>query len=330
MILILSGPLDQHATHVGEKLQERGASFMYFDPARFPREAAISLTYSPRGNYQRVLRIDNRDIDLSEVTCAWYRRPEKPSAHDDVVDRAVREMVELECRMVVQDLWHSLNCEWLPGPPYLLQHAERKITQLKLASGLGFEVPPTLVTNNPDTLLEFYRQHNGQIVSKQTSNAFITTVGHSFIRYTELVTTRDICHASDVVYCPMSFQAYVPKRVELRITVVGRQVFAAEIHSQATNHTRYDWRRYDHGRTPHFPHTLPGEIEARCLGLCELLGLRYGAIDMILTPDGRYVFLEINPNGQYLWIEQEIGSPISEAICDILMSATAGRHSRTP
>lgn len=320
MILIVSEPLDLHASHVAKKLQERGAALAVFDPARFPREGALSLTFSPMGSYQPRLRAGRGDIDLSQVSTVWYRRPQKPIAHDDVLDRAAREFVELECHMIIQDLWHSLSCEWLPAAPFVVQQAERKITQLKLASSLGLEVPPTLVTNDPEDLLEFYRQHSGHIVSKQAAKAFITILGTSFIRYTEPVTAQDIHHAADVAYCPMIFQAYVPKRVEVRITVVGRQAFAAEIHSQVTNHTRHDWRRYDHGRTPHFRHALPGEIEARCIRLCECLGLRYGAIDMVLTPDGRYVFLEINPNGQYLWIEQETGSPISDAICDLLMN----------
>src|SRR6185312_12158775 len=107
---------------------------------------------------------------------------------------------------------------------------------------------------------------------------------------------------------------------ELRITVVGRQVFAAEIHSQHSNHTRHDWRRYDRYATPYFRHELPGALQRRCIALVERMGLCYGAIDMVLTPDGRYVFLEINPNGQYLWIEQATGLPISDAICDLLTS----------
>ena len=118
----------------------------------------------------------------------------------------------------------------------------------------------------------------------------------------------------------MIFQAYVPKRVELRITVVGQQVFAAEIHSQHTHHTRHDWRRYDLDETPHFPHALPPDVAQRCLRLVQALGLCYGAIDMVLTPDDRYVFLEINPNGQYLWIEQLTGLPITDALCDLLMA----------
>ena len=87
---------------------------------------------------------------------------------------------------------------------------------------------------------------------------------------------------------------------------------------QQTNHTRVNWRRYDHHQTPYREHRLPRDVAQRCVQLVERLGLCYGAIDMVLTPDGRYVFLEINPNGQYQWIEDFTGLPISDAICDLL------------
>ncbi len=119
--------------------------------------------------------------------------------------------------------------------------------------------------------------------------------------------------------CPVIVQEQIPWRVELRVTVVGDQIFACEIHSQISNHARLDWRRYDTGATPHLVHELPGEIADRCVALTHRLGLRYGAVDLILTPDGRYVFLEINPNGQWLWIENLTGLPISQAVCDLLL-----------
>jgi glutathione synthase/RimK-type ligase-like ATP-grasp enzyme len=218
----------------------------------------------------------------------------------------------------MQDLFSALDCAWLPAAPHAVRHAEQKTMQLGVAAALGFELPPTLITTSPADMLAFHRAHGGRIVSKQAGKSFFHTVGHSLIRYTELVTTRDLAHAGALAYCPITFQAYVDKQVELRVTVVGRQVFAAEIHSQTTNHTRHDWRRYDHGQTPHRAHELPRELEARCVALVEQLGLRYGAIDLVLMPDGRYVFLEINPNGQYLWTEYAAGLPISDAICELL------------
>lgn len=319
MILVISNGDDAHADHIEAMLRERGAMFMRFDPAMFPVAATLSVSYEPAGRSRRTLRVGEQHLDLREVTAVWYRRPGIPGAHAGIEDRAAREFVQEECRQLIQDVWSSVDCAWLPAQPAIVKSAGQKATQLKIAGELGFELPPTLITNSPTDLLEFYRRHDGDIVCKLAGSALQKSVGWTFARYTEAVSTRDIAHAQAITLCPMIFQARVPKQVELRITVVGRQVFAAEIHSQTSNHTRLDWRRYDDHNTPHSVHVLPAAIEARCRELVGHLGLRYGAIDMIQTPDGRYVFIEINPNGQYLWIEHQTGLPISKAICELLM-----------
>jgi glutathione synthase/RimK-type ligase-like ATP-grasp enzyme len=102
-------------------------------------------------------------------------------------------------------------------------------------------------------------------------------------------------------------------------------VFAVAIDSQRDPHARHDWRHSQRQRLPFVPHRLPPEIESRCIALVERLQLSFGAIDMILTPDGRYVFIEINPNGEYDWIEHKTALPITDAICDLLLS-----HERHP
>jgi glutathione synthase/RimK-type ligase-like ATP-grasp enzyme len=208
--------------------------------------------------------------------------------------------------------------------------AEQKAWQLEVAAALGFDMPPTLITNSPEAFLAFYREHDGQIISKPIHNGIVweatetqTAAPVRAMAYTTLVTPRDVGYAAALRYCPTIVQAYVPKHLELRITVVGQQVFACEIHSQHTHHTRHDWRRYDLSHTPHRPHALPEPVRQLCLQLVARLGLCYGAIDMVLTPEGRYVFLEINPNGQFAWIEDLAGLPISEALCDLLMTRTA-------
>lgn len=322
MILILTQPFDPHADHVSDMLAARGAEFIRFDPADFPAQSSLSVGYAPNGQMRSCLRLGETTIDLTELQSVWSRRPRQPVPHEQIQDTATREFVELDCKTFVQDLWNALPCRWLPGRPASIQRAQLKASQLRVAAELGLELPPTLVTNSREEFLDFYNHHNGNIVSKLTGPAFDRTVGASaeIARYTEVVSKRDVGYAASVQYCPMILQAYVPKRLELRITVVDQQVFAAEIHSQLTHHTRHDWRRYDLSNTPHFPHALPPDVQERCVRLVERLDLCYGAIDMILTPDGRYVFVEINPSGQFLWIEEETGLPISEAICDFLMA----------
>jgi hypothetical protein len=320
MILILTEPADAHADHVCQMLKARGAEFVRFNPADFPVQASLSVGYADNGEMRSSLRLNEDVTDLAHLRSVWTRRPKLPVPHEHIQDASTRKLVAEECQMFVRDLWHALPCRWLPGRPTAIQRAQLKSAQLGVAAGTGLELPPTLFTNSPEEFLDFYNQHDGNIVSKVAGFGFDRILSDTFCRYTEAVSKRHVGYASSIQYCPVILQAYVPKQLELRITVVGQQVFAAEIHSQATHHTRHDWRRYDLSQTPHHVHALPPKIREQCVRLVERLELAFGAIDMVLTPDGRYVFLEINPNGQYLWIEQETGLPISAAICDLLMS----------
>jgi len=330
MILILTEDSDSHADDVERRLRQRGVELLRFDPKKFPAKLGISIVYSAAGKMRRILYLEEAQVDLEKVKSVWYRRPNSPVVGPEITDNLTAGYVVEESKVFLNNLWNTMECLWVPAPPSVLREAELKASQLKLAGSLGFDLPPTLITNNPQEFLEFYCQHNGNIISKVLGPALYRSVGHTFNRYTQVVTKRDVAYWRTIRFCPVIFQAYVPKRIELRITVVGREVFAAEIHSQHSNQTRHDWRHYDQFETPYFPHELPAELRARCLDLVESLGLCYGAIDMVLTPDDRYVFLEINPNGQYLWIEQVAGLPISEAICGLLMSGAGESQSVPP
>src|SRR5262249_1555686 len=157
-----------------------------------------------------------------------------PVPHEHIQDEATRVFVAEECATFVRDVWNVLPCRWLPGQPAVVHRAQLKASQLRIAAELGLELPPTLMTNSPEEFLDFYRQHNGHIVSKLAGFAFDRVMGDTFCRYTEVVSKRTVGYAAQLQYCPMILQAYIPKRLELRITVVGQEVFAAEIHSQHT------------------------------------------------------------------------------------------------
>jgi glutathione synthase/RimK-type ligase-like ATP-grasp enzyme len=320
IILILSGSEDVHANWVEDKLRERQADFLRFTPAQFPQEATISLSYLPSGQTQYSLKVGERIIDLQKIKAIWNRRPDSPIPHPEFTDESMRKFLRDECAGFIQDAFSALECLWFPAPPSILQRASLKGLQLKLAAEIGFNIPPTLIANSAEDFIEFYNQNNGQIISKVAGPYQLRNLRDDFGRYTELVSFQDLAHTHALQFCPIIFQAYIPKLVELRITVVGKTVLAAEIHSQKSNHARHDWRRHDFSTTQYWPHELPHEIAEKCISLTEKLGLSYGAIDMILTPEKEYVFVEINPNGQYLWIEKMTGLPISDAICDFLIA----------
>src|SRR5262249_28406868 len=123
---------------------------------------------------------------------------------------------------------------------------------------------------------------------------------------------------ANVKYAPVIFQQYIPAKVDLRITVVGERIFPACIYSQDTEY-KVDFRMtMDAARVE--PAELPSDVSAMLRALMGRVGLVYGAIDMRLTPDDEYVFLEVNPAGQWLFIEHRTGQPISEAMAELMVA----------
>jgi putative peptide maturation system protein len=333
MILIVAAPDDDHVAAVEPELRRRGASVLRLDLAELPDRAQLSVAYEPGARARPLLRLRDTEIDLRTVTAVWSLRPSPPSPSPDLSAEA-RDYARKETADTWTGITALLDCPWLPGPRWQELRAEHKPLQLQVASELGFEIPPTLITNSPDDFLDFHRRHNGAVVTKTVHNRLLPVdraEGYTAYVLTEAVANRDLGYADAIRHCPVTVQPYVDKRVELRVTVVGERVFPVAMQSQWTNHTRRDWRRGDHHHGRYAVHDLPAAVAERCVELVRRLGLRFGALDLILTPDGRYVFLEINPNGAWLWMQRTTGLPIGAAIADVLMAgATASPAAVTP
>jgi len=317
MILVLSKPGDVHADRVEAVLRARGAPFVRFDPGEIGAARTV-LEHGPEGATTRITTAHGT-IDLGEVSVVWLRRPTAPRPGDAITDPAMRRYLALELELLQDGMWHALDCAWLPGRHAQLRSADHKLAQLQLAAGLGFSVPPSLITNDPAELARFYEQHGGQLISKLASPAMFWTEPRIAVRYTRPVELADLGYAASMLrHAPMLFQPRIAKARELRVTVVGDRVFAAAIDSQRNHRTAVD-SRGDFTRTHYEAHALPAAIEARCRALTERSGLGFATIDLIVTPGGDHVFLELNPSGQYLWIEERTGLPITLAVAELLI-----------
>jgi glutathione synthase/RimK-type ligase-like ATP-grasp enzyme len=205
-------------------------------------------------------------------------------------------------------------------PVHHLRRAENKQLQLKIAGEVGLDVPRTLITNEPEAVRRFARECPHGMIMKTLSSFAIYEQGEQKVVFTTAVRTEHLEHLADLRHCPAIFQEQVPKTLELRTTIVGDRLFTASIDSQRSARTRVDWRRDGLGLIDAWaPYRLPVEVEGRMLELMRRLGLNYGAADLILAPDGRHVFLEVNPVGEFFWLEKHTGLPISSAIAELLV-----------
>lgn len=256
---------------------------------------------------------NGRSVDLARVRSIWWRRPSYFGLVEDLTIQE-QQFASKEIEHALRSIWASMDCYWISHPDKIRQ-ASWKAEQLLRAESLGFKVPRTLITTDPDKAKAFLESCGGEMIFKVMSDPFLASedVAYHFPdesrqpveAQTTLITTSQLDILDSVRSVPCLFQEYVPKAVELRITVIGDELFAAEIHSQNDERTAVDWRRFDVD-LPYFEGKLPHNVASRCMNLVKSYDLNFSALDLIRTPEGEYVFLENNPNGQFIFIEDKL------------------------
>jgi glutathione synthase/RimK-type ligase-like ATP-grasp enzyme len=204
---------------------------------------------------------------------------------------------------------------WL-NPPIHMLAAENKPRQLALAAALGLRIPATIVTNCPNDVARFIK--DGPSVVKPLRSALLESADGERVIFTSRIGRVTAEAAQSIEAAPFILQREIAKRFDIRVTVIGERTFATEIDSQANKETTVDWRSGSRADLEHRIHALPSSVAGQCIALTKVLELRFGAIDLIQDQSGQYWFLEINPNGQWAWIETRTGQPISSAIADEL------------
>src|SRR5690606_23235722 len=282
-----------------------------------------------RGRPRGLVRGPAGELPLAEVTAIYYRRFHVGARIPTDLEAQLRAPSVEESRRVVHGLMASLagtGAFALDGLD-VVRRAEKKSLQLALARRVGLDVPRSLVSNDPEAVRAFARRVPAGIVAKMMASfAVYDTDGREQVVFTNPVSDEDLADLEGLSLCPMTFQEHLEKACELRVTVVGDRVMAASIDSQALPRARSDWRREGVALLDAWKaYELPADVHAQTLAVMDALGLNYGAFDFIVTPDGRHVFLEVNPVGEFMWLLHTPGLPIDEALADVLCDRATRR-----
>ena len=325
-VLIITHSQDNESIPlVIQAIEAQGKKAFRFDTDRFPTEMQLDVYY---GKTERVtLSVDDQTLDLNEVSAVWYRRIAIGSKIPDSMDKQLRQASMKESRVTIEGMIASINGFHLDPLPNI-RRAENKQLQLQIARKLGLDTPCTLTTNNPVAVKQFAQEcHQGIITKMLSSFAIYDEQGREKVVFTNPISSEDLDNLDGLNFCPMTFQEKIPKALELRTIIVGKRVLTAAVDSQALDKARYDWRKQGVALLNAWEtYTLPGDVEEKLLKLMAEFRLNYGAIDIILTPDGRYIFLEVNPVGEFFWLERCPGLPISEAIAQVLNNSANHNH----
>lgn len=304
---------------VAESIARKGGHTIRFDTDRYPTGVRLTAYYGASGDERLTLTNDEGEFDLREVTAIWHRRLNIGAHLPTSLDKQLRHASLGEASAAAHGMLASLKAFCLDHVAHI-RHAENKQLQLQIARELGLDTPRTLTTNDPNAVREFAKSCDSGMVTKMLSSFAIYESGKELVVFTNPVRPEDLADLSGLSLCPATFQELLPKSLEIRATVVGQRVMSAAIDSQVSARAVHDWRRDGVRMLEKWkPYHLPLEVEDRILRLMDHFCLNYGAIDIILTPDDRHVFLELNPCGEFFWLERSPGLPISDAIADLLL-----------
>ncbi len=304
--------------NVTAHLKERGVGAFRFDSDRFPHEVLLAEHHGDGGERMR-LEDPSRGtaLDLADVSALWYRRLAVAAKLPRNIDPKLQRPAIDEARAVVLGLLAAIPAFRL-DPFENVRRASHKALQLRVARESGLFIPKTLTTNDPNAVRSFWAECEGRMVTKMLSSfAVYDEAGREQVVFTNRMTQDDIDNLEGLDLCPMTFQEEVDKQVELRATIVGGQVFCAAVDSKALQGADVDWRRRGLELCDAWtPYELPAEVTAGLLKLTRCFGLHYGAADFIVRPDGRHVFLEINPGGEFFWLDPIL--PLSRTLAAVL------------
>lgn len=311
-ILIASSVYDRPCIeHVIALLEARGCKVVLFNSDEVANGTAQFSIYIDRSGEAHIM-YQNKKLKPAEIGAAWYRRP-NVFGLDETPLRAYsmnREYQDLQ-----RFLWDSIPIKvWLNAPTHMRAH-NNKLSQLLLARSLGFAIPETMVSNRwdevtalKDALLTFKMPSGGVIYNEMGEARTMCS--------TTLSNNLDTLPTKTLPY-PGIWQQHITKRREWRVTVVGKQYFSMAIYT--SDQAKDDWRKHqtDHQLVQFVVEPFPDMLGKKCCEFVKRCDLKYGAFDFIEEPDGKIVFLEMNPNGQFLKLEGPT-MPVSRAIANEL------------
>ncbi|MEU8919071.1 ATP-grasp ribosomal peptide maturase [Streptomyces nigrescens] len=318
-ILVIAAREDWPTDRVVNKLAERGQQVFRMDAQEFPQEAILTGHMGNGHGWAGGLTTAHRGLDLLDVEACYFRAP-NPFRLPADMSEPERRFAAAQARAGFGGIITALDCRWV-NHPLAMSRAEYKPVQLAAARRAGLTIPRTLITNSPDAVRAFAGGTPGPFICKPVASPVFIEGDELKTVYTRRLTGQDLVDLQGIETTAHLFQAWVDKAHEIRLTVVGERMFAAEIHANSPK-GHEDWRS-DYKSLRYTSTTVPRDITEGVRRLMESLGLSFAALDFVVSPTGEWTFLEANPCGQWDWIEHATDLPIAEAIADELQGVPA-------
>lgn len=314
-VLIIADSADTHADAVECLLRDK---FQLTYRLNLDKDALLKTHLSITEN-KATIYTHQGVVTTDDIGAIWVRRAFVELSIEEREAETVDETIwRNEWNRSLLGLYHDLSQHHWVSPLALTVRAENKPYQWSVARKIGLKVPRTLTSNLKHELEDFCKSCGGQVAFKLLHQDIYRRDQQVVGFYTNKIGLADLERFTESRENPITVQEYIDKAYEVRWTVVGNRHFPCRIESQLSESTKIDWRRYNIPKTPHYSMETPESVKWQVAKLMEVLGLAYGALDFIVTPRNEWYFLEVNPTGQWLWIEDLTGLQITTALADLL------------
>ncbi|MDP3268891.1 MAG: hypothetical protein Q8M40_07560 [Legionella sp.] len=304
-VLIVTEPDDIHAVLVKLALEAKEVNCDLLFSADMPSKQKNSISisndnFSWRTKNSMLDSISNYDKNLDAI---WWRRARKPHVpqtlhKDDIMFVRKENTIYHDSIPYILD-----NKAWWVNPVSSHQKTRSKIIQLQIAQQCGFKLPVTLISNSPEEIRDFIST-NINVIYKPFGPQFWSESDGVKVIYTNKISLDDLPSDSMLQMVPGIYQQYIEKKYELRVTCFGSTISAVKIDSQIHSSGITDWRKIPGHQLPLAEIELPKVIKDKIIQFMKKIGVVFGCFDFIVTPEEEIIFLEINEQGQFLWVEQ--------------------------
>ena len=315
MILFITNKEDITTDIIIEKLNKTSIPYYRLNTENLTSIIRINLNFESN-KFEITDTLSKKTINLLDVKSVYYRRPQLPSFDHLAISAPEKSFLLNETYYLLEGLYKILSSKFWISSVFSIREAENKIHQLILAKKLGFKIPKSLITSEPRNAKEFYKRKT--CIIKPIKTGFIENKKKSKIIFTSLIPENNEAIFDRASTFPVFLQTNIVKQGDIRVTIIGAKIFSTFISSQNHEETLIDWRKGSNPNLEFKRHKIPNDIAEKCLKLNKTLGLNFSAIDFVLNNNTEYTFLEINPNGQWGWIEKRTGYNISGEIIKLL------------
>ncbi|WP_298739463.1 MvdC/MvdD family ATP grasp protein [uncultured Chitinophaga sp.] len=325
-VIILTHSADNISVDtVSRFVKEAGGEVIRFNVDQYPLHNRLSSVYR---NGQQEIMLENESglHTLHDAAGIWYRRSYNiGKGLEQFIDKEFLPATLQESKRTLFGMIEGLDIFQLEKYS-VYRRLDSKEEQLRIAAACGLNIPATCISNDAAVIRRFIRSVDAPVITKMQSAFAIYRGGEEHVVFTNTVDESQLEELDNVQYCPMVFQERIEKQLELRINIVGHAIFAFSVNSAVSDRSATDWRKDGAALINSWePYELPQDIQQKLLAFMDVYGLNYGAIDLILSPDNRYYFLEVNAAGEYFWLDKLCDHAISRQIAHVLTGKASRR-----